>query len=87
MNQNILFPDLHNVDDARQAVSFHAQQAGGLIPCFVQVSDLEKRTGSELDSKEAILNIFNEYRFDYEELAENAIEEEDFNGAGEIWVS
>ncbi|KXF81191.1 DUF1488 family protein [Enterovibrio coralii] len=87
MNQNILFPDLQTVDDARNAVSFQAQQAGALIPCFVLVSDLEKRSGSKLDSKEAILNAFNEYRFDYEEFAEEAIEDEDFNGDGEIWVS
>ncbi|MDD1783985.1 DUF1488 domain-containing protein [Enterovibrio sp. ZSDZ35] len=87
MNQNILFPDLQSVDDTRQAVSFQAQQAGALISCFVLVSDLEKRAGSGLDSKEAILNAFNEYRFDYEELAEEAIEDEDFNEAGEIWVS
>ncbi|MBV7300855.1 DUF1488 domain-containing protein [Enterovibrio paralichthyis] len=86
MNQNILFPDLQHWDAEKQAVGFLAQQAGALIPCFISLADLGKRAQQKLETEEAILKVFNQYRFDLEELAEEAIEEEDFNVLGEIWV-
>ncbi|MDF2183626.1 DUF1488 domain-containing protein [Grimontia hollisae] len=86
MNQRILFPDLHHFDHEKQAVCFQAQQSGALIACFIRVEDLEKRTQSTLPTKQAILAAFCEYRFDLEELAESAIEDEDFNADDEIWI-
>ena len=86
MNQNILFPDLQKVDTEKRAVRFDAQQAGSLIACFISIADLEKRERVVLETEEAILAAFNGNRFDLEELAEEAIEEEDFNTCGEIWV-
>lgn len=86
MNQNILFPDLQHWHAEKQAVCFQAQQAGALIPCFISIADLEKRALQKLETEQAILAVFNQYRFDLEELAEEAIEEEDFNVLGEIWV-
>ncbi|KKD62301.1 transcriptional regulator [Grimontia sp. AD028] len=86
MNQNILFPDLQQVDTEKCAVRFDAQQAGSLIACFISIVDLEKRERVALNTEEAILAAFAGNRFDLEELAEEAIEEEGFNASGEIWV-
>ncbi|WP_407331758.1 DUF1488 domain-containing protein [Enterovibrio sp. 27052020O] len=87
MNQSILFSDGQRVDADKQAVRFDAQQYGALIPCFVAIADLQKRHQDTLMTKKAILTVFSQHRFDYEDLAEEAIEAEDFNERGEIWVS
>ncbi|MCA2464752.1 MULTISPECIES: DUF1488 family protein, partial [Vibrio] len=55
MNQSILFPDMQSWDEVSQSVNFAAQQSGALIECFVTKQKLEKLSGSELDTEQAVI--------------------------------
>ncbi|MBD1573901.1 DUF1488 domain-containing protein [Vibrio sp. S17_S38] len=83
MNQNILFPDIQTWQPERQIVSFPAQQAGQLIECVISIDKLSKMIGYDVNSDQ-ILKVFDALRFDLEDLAEEAIEQELFNLAGEV---
>ncbi|EKC5523765.1 TPA: DUF1488 domain-containing protein [Vibrio parahaemolyticus] len=86
MNQSILFPDMQLWDEVSQSVNFAAQQSGALIECFVTKQKLEKLSGSELDTEQAVIAAFIDYRFDLEEIAEELIEDEAFNEEGHIII-
>lgn len=86
MNQSILFPDIQSWDEDKQAVLFSAQQAGALIPCLVSKTELEKLSGQTVENEQQALEVFSQYRFDLEELAEELIEDEEFNSQGWIEV-
>ncbi|WP_299020641.1 DUF1488 domain-containing protein [uncultured Photobacterium sp.] len=86
MNQDILFADIQLWDSNRQAVNFPAQQAGALITCWVSLAWLQKEVDKPLIEEADILSTFSVYRFDLEELAEELIEEEEFNQDGDIEV-
>ncbi|HGF5190046.1 TPA: DUF1488 domain-containing protein [Vibrio parahaemolyticus] len=86
MNQSILFPDMQSWDGLSQSVNFAAQQSGALIECFVTKQKLEKLSGSELDTEQAVISAFIDYRFDLEEIAEELIEDEAFNEEGHIII-
>lgn len=86
MNQSILFPDIQTWDDEHQAILFPAQQAGALIECLITKVSLEQLSGQGIASSQQALDIFAQYRFDLEELAEALIEEEEFNSRGQIEV-
>ena len=86
MNQSILFPDIQSWDEDKQAVLFSAQQAGALIQCLVSITGLEKLSGQTVGNEQQALEVFSQYRFDLEELAEELIEEEEFNSEGNIEV-
>jgi len=85
MNQSILFPDIQTWDEENQSVVFPAQQSGALIECLISLEQLAKLAGREVESDQA-LAVFNELRFDLEELAEELIEEEEFNSSGQIEI-
>jgi hypothetical protein len=86
MNQSILFSDMQSWDNTSQSVSFTAQQAGALIECFVTRQKLEELSGSVIDSEQIALDVFVNYRFDVEEIAEAFIEDETFNAKGHIII-
>ncbi|KLN65284.1 MULTISPECIES: DUF1488 domain-containing protein [Vibrio] len=86
MNQSILFPDIQVWDEEKQAVLFSAQQSGALIQCLVDKQELEKLSGQVIGNAQQALEVFSQYRFDLEELAEELIEEEEFNSQGNIEV-
>ena len=86
MNQSILFPDIQSWDEDKQAVLFSAQQAGALIQCLVSITGLEKLSGQTVENEQQALEVFSQYRFDLEELAEELIEDEEFNSQGWIEV-
>ncbi|GLT13352.1 DUF1488 domain-containing protein [Vibrio algivorus] len=83
MNQNILFVDRYEWDCERQAVVFQAQQAGQLIDCIVSLGLLSQLDNANV-SKENALAVFERVRFDLEDIAEQAIEKEEFSPTGEI---
>lgn len=83
MNQNILFPDIQTWVEERKAVIFPAQQAGQLIECVVSLRKLSEIAGYQIQEDEILVE-FDALRFDLEELAEEVIENEDFNLAGEV---
>ncbi len=84
MNQSILFPDLQEWNEALQAVVFPAQQSGALIECVVSLSRLKQLSHRDDLTAEQALDCFSELRFDLEELAEEAIEDEEFNSLGQV---
>lgn len=86
MNQDILFADIQLWDSNRQAVNFPAQQAGALITCWVSLDWLQKKADKPLTEEADILSAFSVYRFDLEELAEEMIENEDFDQDGDIEI-
>ncbi len=86
MNQNILFSDLQNWDDDKQAVNFPAQQGGALITCWVSLKWLQQHTLQPLVTESEILAAFSANRFDLEELAEEQIEDEEFDSEGCIFI-
>ncbi|MCQ1058830.1 DUF1488 domain-containing protein [Photobacterium sp. DNB23_23_1] len=87
MNQDILFADMQAWDSERQAVTFPAQQGGALIHCWVSLAWLEKEYGQALADEAAVLAVFAQYRFDLEDIAENLIEDEEFNADGDIDIA
>ncbi|MBF9001090.1 MULTISPECIES: DUF1488 family protein [Vibrio] len=86
MNQSILFTDIQHWDEARQSVGFTAQQSGALIECWIDKGGLEALSGMVITSGQQALQVFSSLRFDIEELAEELIEDDRYNEAGEIEV-
>ncbi|EGQ9768214.1 DUF1488 domain-containing protein [Vibrio alginolyticus] len=86
MNQSILFPDIQSWDEVSQSVNFSAQQSGALIECFVTKQKLEKLSGSLIETEQAAIKVFTDYKFDLEEMAEELIEDEAFNEEGHIII-
>ncbi|WP_447066694.1 DUF1488 domain-containing protein [Vibrio alginolyticus] len=86
MNQSILFPDIQSWDEVSQSVNFSAQQSSALIECFVTKQKLEKLSGSLIETEQAAIKVFTDYRFDLEEMAEELIEDEAFNEEGHIII-
>lgn len=74
MNQSILFSERVEYDTKLRKVTFFAQVNGLSVPCVYTVND---------DSLNPLM-LFEQKRFDYEELAEVAIENENYNESGEI---
>lgn len=76
MNQSILFVDRVEYIEDTKRINFFAQVSGQLITCFY----LTKQ------SKESAIKDFETKKFDYEDIAESAIEGELYNDQGEIEV-
>jgi hypothetical protein len=87
MNQSILFSDDPYWNEKRKQIEFSAQCQGALIVCIVHSSLLQRLASVSIDDVANALEQFNQYRFDIEELAEEAIEEEQFDADGCIHLS
>jgi hypothetical protein len=84
MNQSILFPNNETWNESLQQVEFPAQSMGALITCVVPLDVLERVSGITLHDSDSALEQFCQYRFDIEELAEEQIEDENFNSEGQV---
>lgn len=87
MNQSILFPDIQSWNEELEAIVFPAQQSGALIECVVGQAMLEHLAGISITTPQQAVEVFEQYRFDIEELAEEQIEEEQFNELGQILIT
>ena len=76
MNQSIIFVDRVKYDENTKCVSYFAQVSGQLITCFYLTNK----------SKADALLDFESKKFDYEDIAESAIEDELYNDEGLIEV-
>ena len=83
MNQSILFPDIQSWDEELAGVKFPAQQSGALIECLATL-DYLSHFGEPVTTAEQALQVFNINRFEIEELAEELIEDEEYNQLGMI---
>lgn len=87
MNQAILFTDDQTWNEKLQQVEFSAQCMGALIVCAVPLRVLEKHSGEKIADRGSALEQFEQYRYDFEELAESLIEDEEFSAAGQVVLS
>lgn len=88
MNQAILFSDDEQFLKQQQQLRFHALYQGKLIPCFIsikQLCQLAEQTNLAINEKQA-LTLFDQYRFDIEELAERQIYNEQITQDGHIYL-
>ncbi len=76
MNQSIIFVDRVEYDENTKRVFYFAQVSGQLVTCCYSTNK----------SKEGALLDFESKKFDYEDIAENAIEGELYNDEGLIEV-
>ena len=86
MNQSILFPDIQDWDEESQSIVFPAQQSGALIECVVSIAELSRLSCKDIEGGEQALAVFSELRFDIEELAEELIEEEEYDSSNRIQI-
>ena len=86
MNQSILFPDIQDWDEESQSIVFPAQQSGALLECVVSIEELSRLAGKDIEEGEQALAVFSELRFDIEELAEELIEEEEYDSSNRIQI-
>ena len=86
MNQSILFPDIQDWDEESQSIIFPAQQSGALIECVMSIEGLSRLAGRDIEEGDQALVIFSELRFDIEELAEELIEEEEYDSSNRIQI-
>jgi hypothetical protein len=80
MNQAIQFIDRLEFRKSANQLVFFAQVSGMLVECVIAVGGLDL-----VDDSHAAC-YFEKNRFDYEERAEQLIEDESYNSAGQIEV-
>lgn len=78
MNQAIQFIDRLEFKPEEKQLVFFAQVSGLMVECVIDTSKYDF-----VDQSSAV-NYFESYRFDYEELAEQLIEDEQYNSAGQV---
>lgn len=83
MNQAIQFPEREWWDEARQAVCFSAQANGFQLTCAINGEELLRRFYTEGDA----LACFRLNRWELEELAERAIQHQQEDDQGWVWLS
>ena len=81
MNQAVLFNDDVSFDEQLQQLTFSAISGGQLIKCTIKLANFK------LENKSDALAYFHLYKFDYEELAEQLIEDEDYDDNGLIVIT
>ncbi|MDP2636935.1 MULTISPECIES: DUF1488 domain-containing protein [unclassified Pseudoalteromonas] len=80
MNQAIQFIDRVEFDTQTQLLTFYAQVSGLMVECIVNMQSVL------ISDMAAAKQHFESLRFDYEELAEQLIEDEEYNSAGQIEI-
>ncbi|WP_413691890.1 DUF1488 domain-containing protein [Psychromonas sp. KJ10-2] len=91
MNQSIIFSDNEYYNSDLQQVEFQAQCQGRLIQCvisWIALSSLDQQNDSDAQANEkSALTRFDDARFDIEDLAEELINQQDFNEDGKIYLA
>jgi hypothetical protein len=78
MNQQLIFNNDFCFNDSRQAVMFSCLVAGLKVNCFIPLPDLTMA--------ETFLFKVKRDAFNWEDRAEQAIADDAYNSAGEIWL-
>jgi len=90
MNQAILFSDNEQYQAQQQQVRFQAQYQGALITCCIDVAhlyQLNEQTPPPESSEATVMALFENARFDIEDLAETMIQQQSFDQDGHIHLS
>lgn len=85
MNQAILFPDREEWDEEKQCIYFPALVGGFQVNCALSAESLVRRFGG--DTPFSWLESFRLHRWDLEEEAEQAINDQQEDDQGWIWLS
>lgn len=85
MNQAILFPELEVWNKELQQVEFPAIVQGMRIQCCVGLDSLSAWANAPVSPENALL-IFQQYRWDIEEGAEYAINQQQFDDEGYVHI-
>ncbi|MFC3033197.1 DUF1488 family protein [Pseudoalteromonas fenneropenaei] len=75
MNQAILFNDDARYDEESGTLQFTAMSMGMMISCVVKLDGF---------TQSAAIEHFTQYRFDYEQQAEDLIADEEFTATGQV---
>ncbi len=87
MNQQLIFPEYLSFNKEKGALRLDVLQAGIQIPCFIPLAVLQKQSPLDDACEKTALITFEQERFYFEDLIEQALDEENFNSQGEIWLS
>ncbi len=86
MNQSIIFPELQSYNELEEHIEFSAQQNGALLYCIIGKDKLHQISQQQAQTESELLAIFEQYRFDIEELAEQLIDNDQFSEDGKIYL-
>lgn len=97
MNQAIIFTDNEYYNTALSQIEFQAQSQGTLISCVISLADLkqlseadelvtEKSLESKNNAQNQALAMFENARFDIEDIAEEMINQQAFSEDGKIYL-
>lgn len=86
MNQSVIFNELVRWVAELEVVEFTAQQQGNLIRCQVSRRYLQQFSAPQLVGEDDTIKVFEQQRFDLEEMAEALITEEAFDCQGNISI-
>jgi hypothetical protein len=81
VNQAIQFIDRVEFDEQKQRLTFYAQVSGLIVECHINTNSLM------LEDATMAKEYFETLRFDYEDLAEQLIDDEEYNSAGQIEIT
>lgn len=98
MNQAIIFTDNEHYNIALSQIEFQAQSQGTLISCIISLSHLkrlneriklitDKSLESDNNDQKQALDLFENVRFDIEDVAEKMINQQAFSEDGKIYLS
>ncbi|MGO2074088.1 MAG: DUF1488 domain-containing protein [Pseudoalteromonas sp.] len=80
MNQAVQFIDRIDYNEKTQQLTFYAQVSGLMVECIIDMQSLT------IADSAAAQHHFELRRFDYEELAEQLIEDEEYNSTGQVAI-
>tara|TARA_R110001583_G_scaffold2536_10_gene18293 strand:+ start:14050 stop:14352 length:303 start_codon:yes stop_codon:yes gene_type:complete len=93
MNQAIIFSDNEQYNIDSQQVEFQAQSQGALISCVISLNHLQKLNhqtditcGQLINVETTALTLFDNARFDIEDLAEEMINQQAFSEDGKVYL-
>lgn len=97
MNQTIIFTDNEHYNIALSQIEFQAQSQGILISCVISLSHLkrlneqtervtDKLLESDNNDQKHVLDLFENVRFDIEDIAEKMINQQAFSEDGRIYL-
>lgn len=76
MNQSVIFSDSCQWDAERSAIHFVAQQQGMTIDCYISLAVLQTLSGTEGGQPQQAIDLFEQFRFDIEDTAQELIDQE-----------
>ena len=87
MNQSVIFSDSCQWSAERSSVHFVAQQQGVTINCYIDLAVLRALSGTDVAQPLRAIEVFEQFRFDIEDKAQELIEREAVDEQGCLVVN